>query len=171
MNLRLSVLLLLLSALALPAAPAWAQILPPATLTTTLSQPTGKVGTGLDLVVTAKIQTGWYLYSTDFSDEVGPAVFSLVVTKSPAYALVGKPRSIGSKRVHDDVFNGEVAYFEKTGQVRQRIRLLKAGPLTVRAEAGYQSCSGADGRCVPGSTSLTFGPLRTTAKASAAVAP
>ncbi len=163
-------LLVLFAAPALLAGPAGAQVLTPTTLTTALSQPTVKVGTELDLIVKAKIQTGWHLYSTDFSDEVGPAVFTLTFAKSPAYALVGKPRSIGSKHVHDDVFNGEVAFFETTGQVRQRIKLLKAGPLTIKAEAEYQSCSGADGRCVPGSTSLTFGPLRAAAKAAAAVA-
>ena len=161
----------LLSLLVLLVFPARAQVLTPTVLTTALSQPTAKVGTELDLIITAKIQTGWHLYATDFSDEVGPAVFNLTFAKSPAYALVGKPKSIGSKHVHDDVFNGEVAFFEATGLVRQRIKLLKAGPLTIKAEAEYQSCSGTDGRCVPGSTSLSFGPLRVAAKATAAVVP
>lgn len=162
---------LLLSALALLAAPARAQILTPTTLRASLSQPAGKVGTELELVVTATVQAGWHLYSSDFDPNVGPAVFALTFAKSPAYALVGKPRSVGSKRVHDDVFNGEVAYFEKTGQVRQRIRLLKAGPFTIRAEAEYQSCSEADGRCVPGNTTLTFGPVRAVAAGPAAAGP
>lgn len=156
----------LLSALALLAAPARGQVLIPAAFTTSLSQPTAKVGTELDVIITANVQAGWHLYATDFNAEVGPAVFTLTFVKSPAYALVGKPWSVGSKHVHDDVFNGEVAFFETTGQVRQRIKLLKAGPLTIKAEAEYQSCSEADGRCVPGSTSLTFGPLRAAAKAA-----
>ncbi|MBC8084831.1 MAG: hypothetical protein H7Z21_16655 [Hymenobacter sp.] len=93
------------------------------------------------------MQAGWHLYSTDFSDELGPTVFTLSFAPSPAYKLVGKPRSVGSKRVHDEVFNGEVAYFEKTGEVRQRIKLLQAGPLTIKAQADYQTCSEVDGRC------------------------
>ena len=161
--------LFLLSALASLAFSAPAQVLAPTTLSTALSQPTATVGAELDVVVQAKIQAHWHLYATDFSDEVGPQVFTLTFAKSPAYALVGRPKSIASQHVHDDVFNGEVAFFENTGQIRQRIRVLQPGPLTIKAEAEYQSCSAADGRCVPGSSSLTFGPL--SVAAAAAVAP
>jgi thiol:disulfide interchange protein len=71
--------------------------------------------------------------------------------------------------MHDGVFNGEVAFFGNTGQIRQRIKVLKTSPLTVQATADFQSCSDADGRCVPGSSSLSFGPLNVAT--AAAVAP
>ena len=164
--------ILLLSALALLVAPAQAQILTPTKLTASLSQPTAAVGTELDLIVQAQIQPGWHLYATDFDPDLGPAVFTLIFPKSSAYVLVGAPKSVKSKHAHDDTFDGEVAFFEKTGQIRQRIRVLKPGPLTITAEAEYQSCSDADGRCVPGETSLSFGPLNVTSKAVApAVSP
>ena len=153
-------------------APATAQILTPTHLSTALSQPTAAVGEELDLVVNARIDDKWHLYASDFSDEVGPVVFTLAFKPSPAYALVGKLQSIKSHHEQDEVFKGEVAFWEKTGQLRQRIRVLQPGPLTIAATADYQSCTDVDGRCVPGSEALTFGPVAVSgAAAKAAGAP
>jgi thiol:disulfide interchange protein DsbD len=151
--LKFLVLLLLLTG------QASAQILTPTHLSTALSQPKAKVGEELDLIVNARIDDKWHLYSTDFSEDVGPIPFTLKFTPNAAYALVGKPKSISSHHEHDDVFNGEVAFWEKTGQIRQRIKVLQAGSLNIKAEADYQTCTDVDGRCVPGNEMVMFGPL------------
>lgn len=153
-----------------------AQILTPTHLSTALSRPTAQVGEEVELVVDARIDDKWHLYASDFSDEVGPVVFGLKFKPSPAYALVGKLQSIKSHHEQDEVFKGEVAFWEKTGQMRQRIRVLRPGSLTVTAEAEYQSCTTVDGRCVPGNETLRFGPLAVAgaaapAKATGAVQP
>ena len=163
--------LLLLLLLAVDLLPAQAQILTPTALSTALSRPTAPVGTEVDLLITAKIQNKWHLYASDFDPNVGPTVFTLTFVKSPAYALVGPLKSLGSRHLHDDVFNGEVAIFENKALLKQRIRVLQAGPLTIQATADYQSCSDADGRCVPGTDKLRFGPLRVTGAAPAATLP
>ncbi len=153
-----------------------AQILTPTHLSTALSRPIAKVGEEVELIINARIDEKWHLYASDFSDEVGPVVFSLKFAPSRAYALVGKLQSIKSHHEQDEVFKGEVAFWEKTGQMRQRIKVLQPGPLTISAEADYQSCTTVDGRCVPGNETLKFGPLTATgatapAKATGAVAP
>jgi len=56
------------------------------------------------------------------------------------------------------------------------VMVLRPGPLTITAAADYQSCTTVDGRCVPGSETLAFGPLAVTgpaapAKATGAVPP
>ncbi|MBD2767388.1 thioredoxin family protein [Hymenobacter sp. BT664] len=145
------------------------QVLTPTHLSTGLSQPTAKVGEELELVINARIDDKWHLYASDFSDEVGPVVFSLKFQPSPAYALVGKLQSIKSHHEQDEVFKGEVAFWEKTGQLRQRIKVLQPGSLTITADAEYQSCTTVDGRCVPGNETLRFGPL--TVAGGAAPAP
>jgi thiol:disulfide interchange protein len=147
------------------AASATAQVLTPTHLSTALSQPTARVGEELDLIINARIDDKWHLYATDFSEEVGPVVFTLKFTSGPAYALVGKPKSIGSHHEQDEVFKGEVAFWEKTGQIRQRIKVLQPGALSIKAEADYQTCTDVDGRCVPGNEVVTFGPLSVTGKA------
>jgi thiol:disulfide interchange protein len=147
---------------------ATAQILKPTKLSVALSQPTAKVGEEVDLIVNARIDDKWHLYATDFDPDLGPTVFTFSFTKSPAYELVGKPKSISSKKKYDDVFKGDITYFEKTGQMRQRIRLLQPGTLTVQADVEYQTCTDIDGRCIPGEETLSFGPLTVTGTAIAA---
>ncbi len=141
------------------AGPAAAQILVPTHLSTALSKPTAKVGEEVELIVNARIDDKWHLYASDFSEDVGPVVFTLKFKPSPAYALVGKLQAIKSHHEQDEVFKGEVAFWEKTGQMRQRIKVLQPGALTISADADYQTCTDVDGRCVPGNETLKFGPL------------
>jgi thiol:disulfide interchange protein DsbD len=138
---------------------AGAQVLIPTHLSTALSQPKAAVGTEVELIINAKIDPKWHLYATDFSDEVGPTVFTLKFQPSPAYELVGKPVSVKSHHMEDPVFKGEVAYWENAGQIRQRIKVLQPGTLTIKADADYQSCTDVDGKCIPGNDALSFGPL------------
>ena len=147
-----------------------AQVLTPTHLSTALSRPTAQVGDELEVIVNARIDDKWHLYASDFSEEVGPVVFTLAFKPGPAYALVGKLQSVKSHHEQDPVFKGEVAFWERTGQLRQRIRVLQAGPLTLTAAADYQSCTDVDGRCVPGSETLTFGPIAVSGGAASAKA-
>jgi len=160
----LSVLLLWLGLVA----SATAQILTPTHLSTALSKPSAKVGEEVELIINARIDDKWHLYAADFSDEVGPVVFTLKFKPSPAYALVGKLQSIKSHHEQDEVFKGEVAFWEKTGQMSQRIKVLQPGPLSISADADYQSCTTVDGKCVPGSETLKFGPLNVAGAAAKA---
>ena len=148
---------------------ATAQIITPTHLSTAMSKPAAKVGEEVELIINARIDDKWHLYASDFSDEVGPVVFTLKFKPSPAYVLVGKLQSIKSHHEQDEVFKGEVAFWEKTGQMRQRIKVLQPGPLSIAADADYQSCTSVDGKCVPGSETLTFGPLTVTGAAAAPV--
>ena len=150
--------------------PVAAQILTPTHLSTALSRPTAKVGDEVELIINARIDDKWHLYASDFSDEVGPVVFSLKFKPSPAYALVGKLQSIKSHHEQDEVFKGEVAFWEKTGQLRQRIKVLQPGPFTIVTEADYQSCTIVDGKCVPGNETLKFVALVVTGAAAPAKA-
>ncbi len=150
---------------------AGAQVLTPTHLSTALSQPKAAVGTEVELIINARIEPKWHLYATDFGDDVGPTVFTLKFQPSPAYELVGKPVSVKSHHVEDPVFKGEVAYWEGSGQIRQRIKVLQPGTLTIKADADYQSCTDVDGRCIPGTEALSFGPITVMGGAVAPVAP
>lgn len=148
-----------------------AQVLTPTHLSTALSQPKAAVGTEIELIINARIDPKWHLYATDFGDDVGPTVFTLKFQPSPAYELVGKPVSVKSHHVEDPVFKGEVAYWENTGQIRQRIKVLQPGALTIKADADYQSCTDVDGKCIPGSETVSFGPITVAGGATAAATP
>ncbi|GGE95856.1 hypothetical protein GCM10011383_03270 [Hymenobacter cavernae] len=144
-----------------------AQILTPTKLSAAVSKPAAQVGEEIELIVNARIDDKWHLYATDFDPDLGPTVFAFTFPKSTAYEVVGKPKSVGATKHFDKVFNGDVTYFEKTGQIRQRIRVLQPGPLTIQASVEYQSCTDVDGRCIPGDEKLSFGPIEVTGKAAA----
>jgi thiol:disulfide interchange protein len=147
------------------------QVLTPTKLSVAVGKSALKVGEETDLIVNATIQNTWHLYATDFDPDLGPTVFSFSFTKSPAYELVGKPKSVGAQKHFDEVFKGDVTYFEKTGVIRQRIRVLQPGALTIKADVEYQSCTDVDGRCIPGNETLSFGPLEVTGTAVAPTNP
>ncbi|SNC75190.1 thiol:disulfide interchange protein DsbD [Hymenobacter gelipurpurascens] len=146
------------------------QVLTPTKLSVAVGKTALKVGEETDLIVNATIQNTWHLYATDFDPDLGPTVFSFTFTKSPAYELVGKPKSVGAQKHFDEVFKGDVTYFEKTGLIKQRIRVLQPGALTIKADVEYQSCTDVDGRCIPGNETLSFGPLQVTGTAAAPAA-
>jgi thiol:disulfide interchange protein DsbD len=151
--------------------PVAAQVQEPAKLSASVSKTSAKVGEEVELIVSARIDPTWHLYATDFDPDLGPTVFTFNWTKSPAYELLGAPKSIGAKKKFDNVFKGDVTYFENTGQIRQRVRLLQPGTLTIRADADFQSCTDVDGRCIPGQQALTFGPIEVSGTATPATSP
>ncbi|UOR05565.1 thioredoxin family protein [Hymenobacter aerilatus] len=159
----------LLVLLLLPLWPVAAQVLTPTKLTAAVSKTTAKVGDEIDLIINARMEPNWHLYATNFDPDLGPTVFTLAVPKNAAYTLVGSPKSVGEKKKFDDVFKGDVTYFEGTGQIKQRIKILQPGTLTIKVEADYQTCTDVDGRCVPGNETLSFGPV--TVSGTGAVAP
>ncbi|MBX0290923.1 thioredoxin family protein [Hymenobacter sp. HSC-4F20] len=167
---RSKFLLLLLVVLLLTPWGATAQVLTPTKLSTAVSKPAAKVGEEVELIVNARIDENWHLYATNFDPDLGPTVFTFTFAKSPAYELVGKPQSIGTKKKFDDVFKGDVTYFERTGQIKQRIRVLQPGALIIKTETEFQTCTDIDGRCIPGEQSLSFGPIEVTGTAVAPAA-
>ncbi|SMB96890.1 cytochrome c biogenesis protein transmembrane region [Hymenobacter roseosalivarius DSM 11622] len=166
-------ILLSLFLLVLTGASSMAQVLTPTKLSAAISQPTAKVGDEIELIVNARMSDTWHLYATDFDPDLGPTVFAFTFPKSAAYTIVGKPKSVGAKKKYDEVFGGDITYFEKTGQIRQRIKVLQPGPLTIKAEVEYQTCTDVDGRCIPGDETLSFGPINVAAApaGTGAVAP
>ena len=106
-----------------------------------------KVGEEIELIFTSKIEKDWYMYSSDFSGDVGPIVAFFDFAKNPGYQLIGKLRPIGSHKHFDDVFGGEVSTFEGRAEFRQKVKILKPNAI-IKVAAEYQECSKVTGMCV-----------------------
>lgn len=111
------------------------------------SKSTVKVGEELELIMTSKIQKDWYMYSSDFSEDVGPVVARIEFAKDPSYQLVGKIKPVGSHKHFDDVFGGEVSTFVGKAEFRQRVKILAPNP-KIKATIEFQECSQITGMCV-----------------------
>jgi thiol:disulfide interchange protein DsbD len=105
-----------------------------------------KAGAANELIFKAVIDPKWHLYSTDQNPDVGPIPLSLKFTSNASYKLVGNIKAIKPIKKQDEIFGGEVRFFEGKAEFRQSIQVLKASPVVEGFYAG-QSCQD-DGVCV-----------------------
>lgn len=114
-----------------------------------------KIGEEIELIFTSKIQKDWYMYSSDFSESVGPVVARFDFEKHPSYQLVGKLKPVGNHKHFDEVFEGEVSTFTGKAEFRQKVKILKPNPV-IKVALEFQECSQITGMCVLFEDDLQF---------------
>lgn len=105
--------------------------------------------TEYNLIFTAKIDKGWYVYSQEEPDGLGPlpTVFEYK-NKENNYRLLGKTSEPKVKAKFDKVFELDLKKFEDKAKFEQRISLQNPDFKTIEATVDYQTCD--DERCIPG---------------------
>jgi thiol:disulfide interchange protein len=99
------------------------------------------------LVISAKIEKGWHLYSQNIGDG-GPVPTSFRFEKSDNYSLVGKVNEVPkAKVVQDEIFGMQVAWFEKTANFRQEIKIKSSKDFKVKGTLEFMVCD--DKQCLP----------------------
>ncbi|QSE98217.1 protein-disulfide reductase DsbD family protein [Fulvivirga lutea] len=154
------------SSILLVAGLANAQVLQPATWSTSTSKQEVKVGEEVELIFQATIDKDWYLYSSDFDPDCGPTVTTFDFVPDPSYELVGGLRAINPIDKYDDVFECDVRIFKKHGEFRQAVKVL-SNNLKLIGEYNYQVCSDVDGKCIPFDDEFDFSSLKIIASANA----
>lgn len=99
-----------------------------------------------DLLITAKIEKGWHLYS-QFIDEGGPIPTSFKFNSSPDFKLIGKvSESPKAVKAYDKNFDMEIAWHKNQVVFKQRISFNK--PIDkVSGVLEFMVCN--DERCLP----------------------
>ena len=139
----LTALLLMVSSMS------FGQILTPAKWKVELSKQEIKVGDVIDVVFKAKIDKSWHLYSNDFDPDLGPILIEFDFEDHASYERIGTVKPMNAKKHYDEVWEGEVSYFENTAEMRQQIKV-KSLPLKIEGTFDFQSCSTESGQCVLG---------------------
>jgi thiol:disulfide interchange protein len=132
-----------------------AQIQKPAKWSYTIKQKDIKVGDVIDLQFNAKIDDGWYLYSSDFDPELGPTVTTINLDKSADLKKIGGLVPVNPKKKYDEIFEGNVTYFTKSAVFIQKIKVLSE-KFSVSGKIDGQTCTEKDGVCVPLKENFTF---------------
>ncbi|MEO9477703.1 MAG: cytochrome c biogenesis protein CcdA [Cyclobacteriaceae bacterium] len=132
-----------------------AQILDPAKWELETSKSEVVIGEEVDLIFKVVLDDTWYIYSSDFSKDVGPKVTEFWFTENDTYELVGGIKPINPKRKYDDIFEGEVSYFEYDAEFRQTVKILAENPV-IAGDYEYQVCTTVDGKCIPGDGAFSF---------------
>lgn len=125
-----------------------AQKVTPAKWSWALSKPNPNVGETVDIVFTLKMDKTWHHYASDFDPKVGPIVSTIKLKTNDFFEPLGVLKSVNSKKKHDETFDGDVAYFEGKGEMRQSIKILKENPV-IEGQYDGQVCSDVTGQCVP----------------------
>ncbi len=93
-----------------------------------------------ELVFNARIDADWHLYSMYF-DDGGPVRLTIHYKESNKFELLGK--AIEKPKPHselDEIFGINVAYFDKKGQIIQKIKINSDEDFTIKGELEYQVC-------------------------------
>ncbi len=94
----------------------------------------------VQLIFKAKIEDKWYMYSQFFPDG-GPVKMTFSFKDSKNYKRLGKVKEITKPKVeHDDIFEIDVQYFEKTATLIQKIKVLSEKDFVITGNLSYQVC-------------------------------
>jgi thiol:disulfide interchange protein DsbD len=113
-----------------------------------LSNSAPKNGEIVEIIFTASIQPGWYFYANDFDKSLGPMLTTFSFEESESFEVVGEATPVGSKKKYDDVWEGEISYFTTKVEFRQKIKVVDAANLSIRASVRGQLCSDETGKCI-----------------------
>ena len=159
---RIAGLLLILVASALTGL---AQMSKPTTWSFDTNKKQVKIGDEVELHFNANIAKDWHLYSSDFDPELGPIVTNINFTPNATYQLVGKLKPVGAIKKYDELWGGNVSYFENKGQLIQKVKILAQNPV-IEGKINFQSCTDIDGKCVNGKESFKFDKIEVLASAA-----
>ncbi|PWJ36117.1 protein-disulfide reductase DsbD family protein [Sediminitomix flava] len=126
------------------------------------------VGDEITLTFEAKIIDKWYLYSSDFDPDLGPMVTSFTFKANDSYELVGGITPVNPNKKYDDLWEGDITYFKKTGLFTQKVKVLSKN-FKIQGTIVGQACSDIDGQCVPFEKDFSFSGLKVTGEDMAPV--
>ena len=141
-----------------------AQLIKPVTWAFSAAKSTVKVGEVISLDLTATVQTGYHIYSSESNPKIDgplPTVFSFTPNKT--YELVGKVKPTSKVETkYEEVFEGDTYLMHGAATFRQKIRLLAPDP-QISGSVSFQACTDKDGQCIPGDEEFTISGLTVSA--------
>ena len=93
----------------------------------------------------AVIEPGWHIYSA-YQAEGGPVKTGFSFEKASAYRLVGKILEPKPITKHEEAFDMQVGYFERSVVFQQKVSLL-ADATTVKGSVEFMACT--EKECLP----------------------
>ena len=132
----------------------------------TFSKNEVKQGETVDLIFTAVLDKDWYLYSSDFDPELGPMLTTFTYNPNKSFSLVGKLKPQNPKTKYEEIWGGNVKFFDGKAVFKQTIKVLTDNPV-IKGSSEYQTCSHTSGLCVPGNDDFEFKGLKVVAGAAA----
>ncbi|WP_400077321.1 cytochrome c biogenesis protein CcdA [Winogradskyella sp. R77965] len=103
--------------------------------------------TEFNLVFSATIDDGWYMYSQEEPDGLGPLpTYFEYKNQDGNYKLIGKTLEPSVKSKFDKVFELDLKKFSDKAEFSQRIELIKSDLSALEVSINYQACD--DAKCI-----------------------
>ncbi len=100
-----------------------------------------------DLLIHAKIESGWHLYSQKLPSDDGPIATEFTFPESDNYSLSGKVNEPKAKNEYDPNFDMELSYFEDEVTFRQSITSKANQAYDITGEVYFMVCDAE--KCLP----------------------
>jgi thiol:disulfide interchange protein DsbD len=124
-----------------------AQVISPPEWDIYLDNEDPKVGEEVTLIFKATIPASWYIYTNEFDADLGPLLTEVNMEEAKGIRPEGKLEAIDSKEKFDEVWEGDINYFEKEGEFRQKL-LITSEDALIKGTVDYQMCSDITNQCI-----------------------
>ena len=98
-----------------------------------------------ELILEAKIEEGWHLYSQQINEGIGPVPTSFEFKENPMIKVIGKTVEPMSIHEYDENFEGELNFFKDSVSFKQKMKVSKS--TSVKGVITYMTCN--DSMCLP----------------------
>lgn len=99
-----------------------------------------KIGDEVEIIFTAPLIKDHHIYSNDFATDCPPQKAAFTYEVKTGLEIKGKPKAIGTRRYIDEIFDCEVADFEKMAEFRQKIKITE-NIIKLGGVLDYQICN------------------------------
>jgi len=124
-----------------------AQVISPPKWDIQLDKENPEVGEEVTLIFKATIPTDWYIYSNEFDADLGPLLTEVNLEDARGISLEGNLEAIDSKKKFDETWEGDITYFVKKGEFRQKLLITSEDALII-GTIDYQMCSDITNQCI-----------------------
>ena len=94
-----------------------------------------------ELVFTVELGPEWMTYSQFNQNIMGPLPTLFTFENSDAFELIGSVEESMVKMKHDKEANEELAYFEKVGVFKQKIKINSGEKFVVKGNVNFMTCN------------------------------
>lgn len=103
-----------------------------------------------EIIITAKIEKGWHIYSQNISPDAGPIPTSFIVSPGNNFELASKILETNPIEIHDKAFDAKLMIFEEKGIFTQKIKLKNIKGFNSIIKVEFMVCN--DMQCLPPKT-------------------
>lgn len=103
-----------------------------------------------DIILTAQVDKGWFIYSQYLESDEGPVPTSFTFEENDGFELVGEAKENGHKKEgFDDIFGMNLIKFSDEVTFTQRVKLKNKIDM-IHCSVDFMTCD--DERCLPPTT-------------------